>query len=140
MFLTFGEEYEKNTRREFASDAEALALEDSFWGLTHCEAGEYAARDWHFPDLLRTCMSQHHEPPAANPGDPINLVRLSCRLAAAAGFPEVQCPEVHSEALASPELPERLRDCPELQAEGLRDYVLPRIEAFERGGRGVSKQ
>jgi putative nucleotidyltransferase with HDIG domain len=68
---------------------ETAAVEKVAFGFTHCEAGGFLTRTWGFPDDLRACTIQHHDPP---PDDVISLlhcVQLACGLSASLGFGEL---------------------------------------------------
>jgi HD-like signal output (HDOD) protein len=123
LFLVRGADYARELSLEFASIAEANAVEQRLYGMTHCQAGALVARAWGFPETLGACMGNHHEPHDGHEEHPENVVSAACRMADALGFLEVP----QSEAPPWPELPQALRDHPGLEPETLWDEISRRI-------------
>jgi HD-like signal output (HDOD) protein len=128
LLLSVGQAYEKWALAEVANVDESNLSERAHFGMSHCEAAAVVAQKWGFPSLLEKCMIDHHDPKVGKPGYPVPLVQLACRIAAAAGFPEVyqQQPEPF------PELPEKVQLCEELSVERLRKRVDSQIEIMGR--------
>lgn len=59
------------------------------FGLDHCAAGEYLAREWHLPSYLIQAAAEHHHP-AASSLRTTALVAVACRLASTVGFRATQ--------------------------------------------------
>ena len=70
-------------------------------------------------------MADHHGPVTGSPGDPLNLIRISCRLAELLGYPEVSRRDT-TPLVKSAGLPGH----PELDPDRLREQITKRIEAF----------
>lgn len=124
LLLSVGKKYGEVLSKEFADVAESIKLETVLFGVDHCAAGALVARTWGFPDTLQQSMANHHEPLAD--GQTPDLVRLACQMADWLGFPEVQRKDVD----LPPDLPPRLRNHPDLEAERLRDLIGKQIEAM----------
>jgi HD-like signal output (HDOD) protein len=69
---------------EFGFDL--LATERDLFEIDHCLAGCYLAQDWDFPDELAAAIAGHHDDPVPGEASLDNLLRVSWRLADAAGF------------------------------------------------------
>jgi HD-like signal output (HDOD) protein len=115
-----GPSYDEALSKEFADIAEANALEKDQFGLTHCDAGAMVAAKWSFPVGLLTSITLHHEPVAGRPGDPLNQIRMACRMADWLGFPEIARRDLDPPA-APPW---------HVEPEELRKRILKRVEAF----------
>lgn len=127
LLLTVGQDYEKWASLEVPNIEESNQLERARFGMDHCEAASLVGEKWGFPPVLHKCMIGHHEPKAGRPGDPITLVQVACRMAAAVGFPEV-----YQEPAEFPELPDKARGCEELTSERIRQQVESQIETIGR--------
>jgi HD-like signal output (HDOD) protein len=127
LLLTIGQTYEKWVSTEVPSIEESNQLEQARFGMNHCEAASHVAEKWGFPAVLQKCMIGHHDPDIGPPGDPVPLVQLSCRIAAAIGFPEV-----YQESAPFPELADKARACEELAVERIRKRVDAQMETIER--------
>jgi HD-like signal output (HDOD) protein len=123
LLLTVGQKYEQWVSTEVPTIQEANLAERARFGMNHCEAGSLVGHKWGFPVLLRSCMIAHHEPPENQPGDPLSLVQLACRMAAAIGYPEV-----HQQPEEFPELPQKAKNCKDLAPERIQELVDKRIK------------
>jgi HD-like signal output (HDOD) protein len=127
LLLTVGQDYEQWVSLEVQNIEESNLMERARYGMDHCQAASLVGQKWGLPPVLQKCMIGHHEPKAGRPGDPVTLVQLACRIAAAVGFAEVyQGPEEF------PELPEKIRQCEELSIERIRQQVESQIETLGR--------
>src|SRR6202050_4703987 len=102
LLLTLGQNYEKWVSSEVPNIEESNQLERARFGMDHCQAASLVGQKWGLPPVLHKCMIGHHEPKPGKPGDPVTLVQLACRMAAAIGFAEV-----YQEPEAFPELPDK---------------------------------
>lgn len=129
FLLSMGPQYEAGIGREFADIAEANQVEKDLFGMDHCEAGAFTARKWGFPPILHDCMTHHHENQLGHwawPEQPRGLIQMACRLADSLGYSEVHCP-----AQPPPfELPNRLKDRPELAPDRLHEQIAQQIAAM----------
>ena len=66
--------------------ADVRQWERGVFGLDHCEAGEWLAREWGLPEEFVAIIGLHHEAPEPDEIDKGNVVRLGCRAADALGF------------------------------------------------------
>jgi HD-like signal output (HDOD) protein len=127
LLLSIGQNYEKWALEEVPGIGESMRMEGERFGMNHCEAALHVAEKWGFPALLQKSMLGHHDPDLGPPGAPLPLVQLSCRIAAAIGFPEVCHP-----ATEFPVLPEKVRACEDLTEERLRKRVESQIQTMGR--------
>jgi HD-like signal output (HDOD) protein len=125
LLLTLGPSYEKWVTAEVPDIDAATRLERARFGMNHCEAGALVGHKWGFPVMLRSCMIAHHELESGPPGDPLSLVQLACRMAAAIGYPEV-----HQDPAPFPELPAKARESKQLSPERLREKINAQIEVI----------
>jgi HD-like signal output (HDOD) protein len=110
LSLSVGARYAEDLSQEFPGLAEANAFEKAQYGFTHLEAGSMVAQKWGFPASLLVGMANHHEPLEGRPDDPLNQIRMACRVADWLGFPEVVRREPEAaEALTLPAEPDELR-------------------------------
>lgn len=49
-------------RAQTADMAVLAAGEQQLWGVNHCEIGAAICTRWHFPEVYRTCIREHHTP------------------------------------------------------------------------------
>jgi len=128
MLLTIGPAYEKELTAEFATIGDSTRLEYVLFGMDHGEAGAMVGHRWGFPDMLRTCMSDHHECEPGPTRDPLSAIQLACRIADSLGFSEVHWREEPPPL----ELPDALAHRTELVLERLRERIAVQIEAVGR--------
>jgi HD-like signal output (HDOD) protein len=127
LLLTVGQTYEKWAAVEVPNISESNRQERACFGMDHCEAAAVVGQRWGFPAVLHKCMIGHHDLKPGRPGDPVPLVQLACRIAGSIGFPEV-----YQEASPFPELPDKARECEELEPERIRKRVLSQIDTMGR--------
>ena len=126
LFLSAGEEYATILSGQFDSVKQANEVEAEFFGMDHTKAGGVVAKEWRFPDTLRTFMARHHDGDGGSAQKPLPIVQLACRLADELGFPEVDRRDIGEEL----SLPERLRGRPELDKDNLRSAIARQIAAM----------
>jgi HD-like signal output (HDOD) protein len=127
LFLSVGPQYAEELSVEFADIEEANELEEQLFGMTHNEAGVFAANKWGFPKNLQICMSDHHKTITSRAKSPVNLVQMACQLSDWLGFPEVN----RGELVERPAVPGHLKLCASLDPDRLRDQISKRIAAFQ---------
>lgn len=129
FLLSMGPRYQAGIEREFTDIAEANQAEKDLFGMDHCEAGAITASKWGFPAVLHDCMTYHHEDQLAQGASleqPRALIQIACRLADSLGYPEVRWP-----APPAPlELPDRLKNCEELDPTRLQEEISEQIGAI----------
>ena len=114
------------------SASSILEKERELFGIDHCEAGEKLIADWHLPGEFNAVTRQHHAPRLKEGawGLP-ELVKVSCRMADAAGFPAFAgCESVDYKGLLA-ELPDRERRLFYPELERLAFEVAAGIRAVE---------
>lgn len=129
FLLSMGARYETAISAEFGSIAEANQMETELFGMDHGEVGAVVAGQWGFPAALKECMAHHHESHTgqqAEPGQPLVLVRMACRMADSIGFPEVKWREEPEPF----ELPAPFRGRPELAPERLAEQIEAQASAI----------
>lgn len=100
--------YGRLLERVFGQSSEMLRFEQELFGVDHCRAGSHLVTAWQLPDEFTDITLHHHE--AVSGGDnAAEIMRLSCRLADALGFPSDphRCFSKPEEVLV--EFPENLR-------------------------------
>ncbi len=68
---------------------DVLQTERDICGIDHCEAGRALVHAWELPAAFLDITSRHHDADAVSPGV-VSLVRPSCMLADALGFPVIR--------------------------------------------------
>lgn len=90
--------------------ASILAGEDELFGWDHCETGTHLIADWKLPEEFADAVSGHHTPRRADGSWNLSeLVKVSCRMADAVGYPAFSGCESASYAELLEELPARER-------------------------------
>ena len=65
-----------------------LEAERALFGQDHCETGRQLVRDWKLPEGFAAVVSGHHQPRRTDGAwDLAELIKVSCKMADAAGFP-----------------------------------------------------
>jgi hypothetical protein len=109
-----------------------LEKECELFGMDHCEAGEKLIAGWQLPGEFGTVTHEHHGPRLTDRGWGLpELIKVSCRMADAAGFPAFAgCETVAYEKLLA-ELPDRERRLFYPEQERLAFEVTAGIHAVE---------
>lgn len=110
------------------SSASILEPESGLFGADHCALGNLLIRDWELPSTLFT---GHHHGPRQPEWNLTEIVRMSCRLADAAGltaFPGCSTGE-YTDLLH--DLPGECRAHFPLESEAHRTHLNSRLEALE---------
>jgi HD-like signal output (HDOD) protein len=125
-------EYAVLLARHNGSGASILDLEMELFGCDHCVAGRHLIGNWKLPSVFEPIVSDHH---CARRMDGswsmAELIKISCRLADAAGFCAFPGCEVTPFADLVEELPMRERNAFHANLETLASDVAKRIEAVE---------
>jgi putative nucleotidyltransferase with HDIG domain len=69
---------------------DVLSRERELFGLDHCEAGKWLAKQWKIPAQFAEVAERHHEPLQPGKIDTLAIVQLGCQLADAVGFGAVR--------------------------------------------------
>jgi putative nucleotidyltransferase with HDIG domain len=109
-----------------------LEGERELFGWDHCETGQQLIASWQLPEQLNEIVGEHHC--ARNPNTEwkmAELVKMSCRMADAAGFPAFVGCETTAYATLLKELPERERRAFAPDVETLATEIADNIRAIE---------
>jgi HD-like signal output (HDOD) protein len=87
-----------------------LERERELFGWDHCETGQRLIADWKLPAGFDAVVREHHAPPREDDEwSPVELIKMSCRMADAAGFPAFPGCEATPYAELLEQLPDRER-------------------------------
>jgi len=112
--------------------ASILAEERALFGLDHCEAGRQLVSEWRLPIELEPAIFDHHAPrPADSSWGLPELIKVSCRMADACGFPGFAGCEAEPYTQLLEELPARERRLFPDSVDELRSEVGARIQSIE---------
>ena len=126
--------------REYASLLDAhrgtaesiLDRERELFGLQHCETGLKLIADWKLPPEFNAVVLEHHSPRRTDGAwDLTEMVKVSCSIAAAAGFPAFAGCEPVSYPDLLEQLPARERRLFYPFVEDLAEEVTSSIQAIE---------
>jgi putative nucleotidyltransferase with HDIG domain len=125
-------EYAVLLERHQGSGASILPLEAELFGCDHCEAGRHLVRDWTLPPEFDAIVANHHSPRhAEGTWSMAELIRISCRLADAAGFSAFPGCQVTPFAELLDELPTRERSGFHAELESLVEDISTKINVVE---------
>ena len=114
------------------SSESILERECECLGWDHCDAGRHLVADWKLPAEFEPVVNEHHSPRRAHgPWRMAELIKVSCKMADAAGFPAFPGCEVIPYSDLLDELPERERGRFHKDAESLASKIGVRIQAVE---------
>jgi putative nucleotidyltransferase with HDIG domain len=109
-----------------------LQCERELFGWDHCETGQQLISDWKLPSSFAAIVSEHHTVRRQDGiWDMAELIKVSCRMANAAGFPAFSGCEVTPYSDLLDELPERERNLFHSDVESLTQEVTNSILAIE---------
>ena len=121
LLMSEGGKYEILLTQTHNNLEEANIQEQETVGVTHAEAGAVMAEAWGIPGPVCDSIRYHHGISEGEPNymQPIDLVRVACRLATALGYPEHNCRQRETQAAVMESLPPHVRSTPNLTAEKL---------------------
>lgn len=112
--------------------ASILKVERDLFGWNHCEAGRQIIIDWKLPSEFEAIAGEHHETRKKDgPWDMVDLIKVSCRMADAAGFPAFPGCEVTPFSELLEELPARERSLFHTAVESLSSEIAKKVHAVE---------
>jgi putative nucleotidyltransferase with HDIG domain len=126
------QEYAALLERHNGSAASILPLETEQFGCDHCQAGSHLVSDWALPPDFDAIVSDHHiarRPDGA--WSMTELIKVSCRLADAAGFAAFPGCAIAPFSELRDELPERERAGFHTDLDSLTLEVTKKIEVIE---------
>jgi hypothetical protein len=125
-------EYAALLRRHKGSGASILEEESVLFGTDHCQAGRHLVGQCRLPAEFDPIVFEHHcDRRAENPWSMGELIKISCRMADAVGFPAFPGCEIAPFADLQNELPDRERGAFHWEADALAAYVVKRIKALD---------
>jgi HD-like signal output (HDOD) protein len=125
-------EYAELLEKHQGSGASILPFETELFGCDHCQAGERLIGDWKLPHEFDAIVSDHHAPRRMDCAwSMAELIKVSCRLADAAGFPAFSGCEVTPFSELQKELPARERSGFHADLESLTREVIDKINMLE---------
>ena len=109
-----------------------LEAERSLFGLDHCETGLQLVSDWHLPEEFGPAVAEHHRARRTDGAwNSAELIKVSCRIADAAGFPAFAGCEAAAYAELLNELPARERRLFNSDVASLSAEITNSIESIE---------
>lgn len=125
-------EYAALLAKHEGSGASILPLEKELFGCDHCEAGTGLIADWRLPSDFEAIVCDHHSPRRIDGAwSMAELIKISCRLADAAGFCAFPGCEIAPFSDLLDELPARERGEFHPNLETLTLEVAARIKSVE---------
>jgi putative nucleotidyltransferase with HDIG domain len=125
-------EYAALLEKHQGSGASILPLEAELFGCDHCQAGAHLVTDWKLPSEFDAIASDHHSPHnRENAWSMAELIKISCKLADAAGFAAFPGCDVTPFADLQAELPVRERTAFHADLESLAQDVTTKIITLE---------
>jgi putative nucleotidyltransferase with HDIG domain len=126
------QEYAALLERHHGSGASILPLEAELFGCDHCQAGSHLVTDWKLPADFDAIVADHHAARRENkPWSMAELIKISCKLADAAGFAAFPGCEVMPFDALRDELPTRERHAFHTDLETLAADVTAKINVVE---------
>lgn len=109
-----------------------LAAELALFQVDHCQAGRQLIEGWKLPSDFEAVVSEHHSPRRIeSPWGMAELIKVSCRMADAAGFPAFPGCEITPYAELLDELPVRERGLIYSDTETLAVAIARKIKSVE---------
>jgi HD-like signal output (HDOD) protein len=125
-------EYAALLEKHQGSGASILPLERALFGCDHCQAGKHLIGDWKLPSEFEAIVSDHHTPRRMESAwSMAELIKISCRLADAAGFTAFAGCEITPFSDLQDELPARERGAFHSNLEALTREVTDKINMLE---------
>jgi putative nucleotidyltransferase with HDIG domain len=126
------EEYAALLGSYCGSPASILERERQLLGWNHCDAGRHLVVDWKLPSEFEAIVTEHHSPRRIDGSWGMSeLIKVSCRMADAVGFPAFPGCEVIPYSDLLDELPARERRRFQKDVETLASTIAFRIQAVE---------
>ncbi len=108
-----------------------LEPERNLFGMDHCGVGHQLISDWKLPPEFEAVVLEHHSPvKKESDWDLAELIKVSCRMADACGFPAFQGCEAATYADLLAQLPARERRLFPAEAEVLAAEIANKIQAI----------
>lgn len=125
-------EYAELLQTHCGSSASILRRECECLGWDHCDAGRHLVADWKLPADFEPIVTEHHSSRRTHgPWGMAELIKVSCKMADAAGYPAFPGCEVVPYSELLDEIPERERGRFHQDAASLGSRIAARIQAVE---------
>lgn len=108
-----------------------LAGERELFGYDHCQTGKRLIADWKLPPGFASIVAEHHQPRQEGSWNLSELIKISCRLADAVGYPAFPGCEALPYADLLAQIPDRERAQFPADQQSLADGVSASIRAVE---------
>lgn len=86
LFVQYPLDYTTFIEDESCREVDVRDWEREYFGLDHCEAGQWLARKWGFPEDIQEVAGSHHEPPSRVSFELADLVKTAVLFADGLGF------------------------------------------------------
>ena len=125
-------EYATLLMRHSGNAASILAMEIDIFGCDHCEAGKHIVSNWELPSDFAAIVSEHHGPRRSDGAWCMEeLIKVSCKMADAAGFCAFEGCETLAFSDLRKELPAREQRKFHLELDALVTDLTIRIKAID---------
>lgn len=125
-------DYSALLNRHRGAAATILEAERELFGWDHCETGRRLIGDWKLPDNFEAAVAEHHSARRTDGAwDETELVKVSCAMASAVGYPAFPGCETPAYPDLLEALPARERRLFYVNAEILTHEVTENIHAIE---------
>ena len=109
-----------------------LEAERELFGMDHCETGSQLIAEWKLPEEFEAPLAEHHLARRTDGAwSAAELIKVSCRMADAAGFAAIEYCETTDYGTLLDELPARERRLFQVELGDLAAEVAGRIRAIE---------
>lgn len=131
LLRTYGKEMTPILNGQYTSIQEVLQAEREAVNVDHARAGSWLVSNWCLPKDFSEICEHHHDVPNANDSGILQLVKVSCSMADAIGFPAVRCQQQPSFQDTMSLLKSRSPRNAALLEQDLRANVTARLAIFE---------
>jgi len=90
LLKSYPKEYSPVLGGEFESVEQVLSAERALLRVDHGVAGAWLVRNWSYPATFVQVCEHHHDPPGPEDPELLQVVKVSCQIAEAAGFAAVR--------------------------------------------------
>jgi HD-like signal output (HDOD) protein len=89
LLKSYGAEYSPVLNSSFEDVDQVLRAERTLLKVDHGIAGAWLVKTWAFPMIFVQTCEHHHEPLSPSDSEPLQVIKISCRLASSLGFSAV---------------------------------------------------
>lgn len=114
-----------------APGADLLALEQTAFGATHCEAGRWLAEHWELPEEVRAAAAEHHNPLGTGEFNLQDLVRVAVLLTDNLGFDVTPPSQVQTMQHIRTLLPRVAQFRFDPQPEAMKARINDKLDAYD---------